>query len=1220
MLPTNLTPDRAHIRLDSNSLAFIADQERAAIPPQREVELRLHTQMKPISRRDKYGGISRKEYASIKQQLDRRVAETYSLASTQFSTIERYDLRRGITRRHITTADTDLYDTKTRYGVHDVFVADMYNVRDDRLTIRLAYSSEDRTTDKQQFDKDRPQQVERLTRVRHIYGFANYEIHLSATTSSYIEYSLECELNTVTPDLVVAASTFLLSLLFDTVLLSTVEERLAVNAALASFALADSRTLEKRDLLWGGVLSDTHTVYISYKADGARVLLYITTQAIWITDRSTRYNLVTYTSPGQGITTIHRIQRQYDGTVIEGEYLSIDKRNILYMYDCLLMKRDGDTFSSDRPYSQRLVSVVDVRGAFLNQLSAVNLFIKDNDRITDECSFFPTVNFYLGKKPAYPTDGIVFTPNESTYAQLVTAIRDERSKENPIVKPLPILKWKPLDKLTIDFKVYKSPSSYTLWTKEPPYAAEPYRRFVGNTAYPFDANTMLDATSITEAAKREGLDPDGAIVELAWLHTRFSFVRFREDKEYPNSTRVAISNWVAINNPVREADIRGRNLELQAAYHNRCKRYLYSLLPDNYTLLDIGTGLGGDISKWSKAKLVYAVEPDAKNIATLQSRLATSRIQAKVEVIQAGGEDTTALSRPLSNVKAISLMFSLNFFSPETMPRLLRNINSSTAQYLLFFAMDADCLMELFSPALYTTNNEPRIRETLALPGEGVVSLLPNGKIFLAVPTSSTLLAQEEYPIRVQLFLRELVKAGWKIDFVRRAEEERLLTDVAKLFSSFYVYGMLTRAAAIEKRALPSTQKGQIRQLPTHWTTVPLYSFYTLGGGDCFFHAVLSAIDPKYDSLPDTEKSKAAREFRLQVRDTLAKENPRYPGYTWWETIGRGSLFEAFIQQLLSDVGPSNKEVDYSYDGLYNLLTSTQGLGDEVYVLVADTANIDIYAFRPYTTDLEFHLAIREVEPRDRSVLVTGGLYHYESMKEKLDGGYVGLFAPTSRVIHDIEQLPGVIPVFKPYNPDIVFQAAIDKLLQDRLSDYFLTYLLTRFNEDDENARHELFIKKLASVIDTLYPIYGETYRPKLDMIAYCIALRYTGKSRLPRQSRLTEKTTGGRVIEHSPLYLATAPWRQPAYFLSTSNGYAAYLTLVSDAKVSGVLPQDYADMIVKSGLSLGMERKEVDALADTFLKSCTKCTDGTAFKAWCRTHPGGGAICDFMMTPHPRT
>ncbi|CAO3620926.1 unnamed protein product [Cunninghamella echinulata] len=63
-------------------------------------------------------------------------------------------------------------------------------------------------------------------------------------------------------------------------------------------------------------------------------------------------------------------------------------------------------------------------------------------------------------------------------------------------------------------------------------------------------------------------------------------------------------------------------------YHNKIKLKMLDLLPSSLTLLDIGSGYGGDITKWNKYKHIYTVDPLLQlrhpiphNVTTIRCRL-----------------------------------------------------------------------------------------------------------------------------------------------------------------------------------------------------------------------------------------------------------------------------------------------------------------------------------------------------------------------------------------------------------------------------------------------------------------------------------------------------------------------------------------------------------------------------------------------------------------------
>jgi hypothetical protein len=102
---------------------------------------------------------------------------------------------------------------------------------------------------------------------------------------------------------------------------------------------------------------------------------------------------------------------------------------------------------------------------------------------------------------------------------------------------------------------------------------------------------------------------------------KMNYIRAREDKLIPNyKMPVEVDPIVTI--------INGYGIPNLRHHHNHVKLEMLKLLPQT-TLLDIGSGYGGDISKWSKFKKVYAVDPELnlrsrpKNVVPLRCTVQT---------------------------------------------------------------------------------------------------------------------------------------------------------------------------------------------------------------------------------------------------------------------------------------------------------------------------------------------------------------------------------------------------------------------------------------------------------------------------------------------------------------------------------------------------------------------------------------------------------------------
>lgn len=236
------------------------------------------------------------------------------------------------------------------------------------------------------------------------------------------------------------------------------------------------------------------------------------------------------------------------------------------------------------------------------------------------------------------TDGIILTPaetpyldNSDLYDQNISE-KDEIEKEENVQQSVRgqkfrslidvededtnyslVRKWKPY--LTIDFRV--KPLEYgglSLFTYSEHHKKEiPFQ----NNRYRWNGNAELSENMI------------GKVVEFEWRYSdiiqdyAFVPVRIRDDKPNPNSLPVVNATWILINDPITIDDLYGKNLTGMRKYHNRVKTALLKelvKLNPNPVLLDLGSGKGGDISKWTGFDSVYAVEPDVENIREFLSR------------------------------------------------------------------------------------------------------------------------------------------------------------------------------------------------------------------------------------------------------------------------------------------------------------------------------------------------------------------------------------------------------------------------------------------------------------------------------------------------------------------------------------------------------------------------------------------------------------------------
>ena len=104
----------------------------------------------------------------------------------------------------------------------------------------------------------------------------------------------------------------------------------------------------------------------------------------------------------------------------------------------------------------------------------------------------------------------------------------------------------------------------------------------------------------------------------------------------------------------------------------------------------------------------------------------------------------------------------------------------------------------------------------------------------------------------------------------------------------------------------------------------------TLGNGDCFFHAILSAINQEY--VDSKDKAKMGHEFRLSLIPKLEKR---------YNKLSNGTLKE------FSAVIP-----EYSLENMKKTLDSYTCVGHLFNELISDDKKIDIYILDAKTEDV----------------------------------------------------------------------------------------------------------------------------------------------------------------------------------------------------------------------------------------------------------------------------
>lgn len=160
------------------------------------------------------------------------------------------------------------------------------------------------------------------------------------------------------------------------------------------------------------------------------------------------------------------------------------------------------------------------------------------------------------------------------------------------------LKWKPLERTTIDFQIYKNEIDVTLYVSSSEDIQE-FRKSSLESFKGFESNE---------------------IVESMWDGKQFVGVKKRPDKIKPNYITIAQDNWNSIKHPFDIENFRDfqsrkvSSLFNMRRYHNWIKR-IYIQQYSKQNVLDLACGKGGDFSKYIDSNNKYIEAYDINSIS-----------------------------------------------------------------------------------------------------------------------------------------------------------------------------------------------------------------------------------------------------------------------------------------------------------------------------------------------------------------------------------------------------------------------------------------------------------------------------------------------------------------------------------------------------------------------------------------------------------------------------
>lgn len=544
--------------------------------------------------------------------------------------------------------------------------------------------------------------------------------------------------------------------------------------------MAQVRELTARDFIDGSLFDNEAGYVATPKADGVRKLLFFYERGVYTIElrRRGEFNIeFVCTTPGLVPTAI------IDSEKIEDRFLCFD---LIYFEkrveeeDYLRRLKMLDTFF--RQISPLLRSLP----VKIEKKMVMVLYTKTPDSPTQ--NFFDKVNALLSTPIDYPVDGIIFTPIRVPFDRL-------RISENPDLRLYPeSCKWKFPEMLSIDF-VYRDRKLYSRVRDELiPFEAP---------SFSFEKNVDFDSFEDVR---------DGDIIEVKASFTsdpiKLIYSRHRPDKFKPNGIVTAKIVWKNMLDPLTVDTISGKNFYLVRKYHNSIKRELLQYTNSGSLLLDIGSGRGGDLSKFNNFSKILCIEPNPEFAEEFRRRLVDyPSLRSKLTLLEVGCCSSDLTKRIISyfgdELKEkkiyISSMLSLSFFwkdreTTNSLIRMIREICSiAPSVEFIYLTVDGKLLKNLFDRKGDYLNLGPAI---LNRSGNEVNINIDN----------SIVTDQTEYFVDVDDIQRGCYFSVKKYEV---ANENDYMSNNEKVFSSVYTYGRMVSTK--KSRYLSPGEKQQLQ-------------------------------------------------------------------------------------------------------------------------------------------------------------------------------------------------------------------------------------------------------------------------------------------------------------------------------------------------------------------------------------------------------------------------
>ncbi len=755
-----------------------------------------------------------------------------------------------------------------------------------------------------------------------------------------------------------------------------------------------------------GLFGESQGMAVTAKADGLREIVYFSRDGIYLINTRLRVSKIYNGHPGI-IGTILDCELLLDDTSKEVYETDISAMTFL-VFDCLAYNNESlinENLIRRKTAGNQAVSNITTNIKFQSK----NYYTFDNRN-----EMYIKINLVLDANWGYKTDGLIFVPVYEPYYP-----KDRKRS--------PVKKWKPPELLTIDLKVKKINGNFFTV-----YASDNRKEvlFKGSTLYPYSNQINGEPRELLDEHNNKIIE--FKIIILQKLPSYFQFLRVRNDRPTPNTTKTAISVWNIAHTPIKEETIRGKDLVLMRKYHNREKNLIYrNYLGENTKrLLDIGSGRGGDIKKWKDIDIpfVTAIEPYDINYNEMLERIERLKATDIVTIIK---KDIISAIPDIDKVSngivydAVTMFDSITFFyeNENKVNQLLRTVDRYLKKdgYFIVKAMDGNRVIKAMDrknhqwgtnfefklsdePKFKITGSEEQSRQISIWIKDSILSPEDDAQIEFLVDFDDLIMRMEVlgYTLEEDFHLDNEKYMSWEEEFLS------VMNRMIVFKKSGFPYENSTANELLDyiKEVAMTSEEG-LKMLSVGVSEVlksinidsaqnfELIRVGTIPDGNCLLHAILTIISRKYKEYANGEPKSIEdmKSYASGLRSDLNIALTRNK----YSKLGKGETEKVYSYETAKNIV---KEKNHKL-GIENVLQEyiTNEIGVNIIVLWHKTLENLEKGPIPYLTS-----AGELVYSKDRPTILLfwQQKVHFEPIFLREGDKYIGLFKHNHSLVQSV--------------------------------------------------------------------------------------------------------------------------------------------------------------------------------------------------------------------------